>query len=144
MEDNDFIAKLKRDEHKLQAEITAKQQDLDAIRRVILLYAGKPEQPLEIGSPGEQSSGPLEAVRSLFDEAPAKRWGPPEIKGRLEKLREENKLASSAKNLFGAVHTAIASLERSGYIRKHESANGKSAPTYSKKVLQSESASITG
>lgn len=150
MENNQFVSALRDEERRLEHEISILENELEEIQRMIKRRSADQvaQLPLPIGPTVRQTEhsskqvrGPVEAVRSLFDESPEKMWSPIEIKNRLEIMKNEGTLQSNTKRLFGAVHTALGSLVHSKYVIKHPKNRTTGVPTYSKAVSKQGSTS---
>lgn len=63
--------------------------------------------------------GPTEALKSLFDTFPNKRWKAVELRDGLREMKESGELKSTSKELLKSVYYLLRRFKDRGYIEKH-------------------------
>ena len=63
--------------------------------------------------------GPTEALKSLFDTSPNKRWKAVELRDRMREMKESGELKSTSKELLKSVYYLLRRFKDREYIEKH-------------------------
>lgn len=111
-------------------EYTQQIEDLEAerevARKMLLRFSSNGQTEIKeiVLDSHSVKIGPTLAMKELFDGSPQRKWKAPELRDKLQNMKESGVLESEAKNLLTTVYYLLERLRKKKYIKRRHSSTG--------------------
>lgn len=126
MDRDNMLEALKSGIKEYNQQIEELEAEREVARKMLLRFSsnGQTEIKEVVLDTHSVKIGPTLAIKELFNGSPQRKWKAPELRDKLQNMKESGVLETEAKNLLPTVYYLLKRLIKKDYIKKDYSSTG--------------------